>query len=107
MTPKVSLRQAREDPFLLGAALAGPSLHGWRSILLATMGEPLTTDELEAFSASPDARLLRLSGSMSSDVASVGVVARAELAVLACYLAGLCDPEAPVSEALFSCLRPT
>ena len=49
MTPKVSLRQALEDPALLGTALAGPCWHAWRSLLLATMGKSLTTVELEAF----------------------------------------------------------
>ena len=51
MTPKVSLRQALEDPSLLGTALAGPSWHAWRSLLLAAMGEPLNPDELEAVGA--------------------------------------------------------
>ena len=49
MTPKVSLRQALEDPSLLGTALARPSWHAWRPLLLATMGEPLNPDELKRF----------------------------------------------------------
>jgi hypothetical protein len=49
MTPRVTLRRALHDPELLGTALAGPSWHTWRSILLAAMGEPLLPDELEAF----------------------------------------------------------
>ena len=49
MTPKVSLRKALEDPDLLGSALAGPTWHAWRVILLAAMGEPLTKDELKTF----------------------------------------------------------
>lgn len=44
-----SLREALNDPRLLGKALAGPSWHTWRVILLATMGEPLTKDELKTF----------------------------------------------------------
>jgi hypothetical protein len=49
MKPRVTLRQALDDPSLLGAALAGPSWHAWRSLLLAAMGEPLQPDELETF----------------------------------------------------------
>ena len=49
MTPKVSLRKALEDPDLLGSALAGPTWHPWRVILLAAMGEPLTKQELATF----------------------------------------------------------
>ena len=41
MTPKVTLRKALEDPELLGSALAGPTWHAWRALLLAAMGEPL------------------------------------------------------------------
>ena len=48
MTPKVTLRKALEDPDLLGSALAGPTWHAWRSLLLAAMGEPLIKDELMA-----------------------------------------------------------
>ena len=47
MTPRVTLRKALEDPELLGSALAGPTWHAWRSLLLAAMGEPLEPgDEL-------------------------------------------------------------
>jgi hypothetical protein len=35
MKPRVTLRQALDDPSLLGASLAGPSWHAWRSLLLA------------------------------------------------------------------------
>ena len=49
MKPKVSLRKALEDPDLLGSALAGPTWHAWRSLLIAAMGEPLTKDELKTF----------------------------------------------------------
>jgi hypothetical protein len=49
MTPKIPLRAALGDPLLLGLALAGPTWHAWRSILLAAMGEPLEPDELVTF----------------------------------------------------------
>jgi hypothetical protein len=45
----ISLREALADPALLGNALAGPSWHTWRSLLLATMGERLTAGELAIF----------------------------------------------------------
>ena len=86
MTPKVSLRQALEDPSLLGTALAGPSWHAWRSLLLAAMGEPLNPDELEAFTRitgrpiPPPQRVDEL----WCCVGRRGGKSR-------CYLAGLCD----------------
>ena len=49
MKPRVTLRKALEDPELLGSALAGPTWHAWRGILLAAIGEPLTKDELKTF----------------------------------------------------------
>ena len=49
MKPKVSLRKALEDPDLLGSALAGPTWHAWRSLLIAAMGEPLNKQELTTF----------------------------------------------------------
>ena len=42
MKPRVTLSKALEDPELLGSALAGPTWHAWRSLLIAAMGEPLT-----------------------------------------------------------------
>jgi hypothetical protein len=49
MKPRVTLRQALDDPSLLGASLAGPSWQAWRSLLLAAMGEELKPDELTIF----------------------------------------------------------
>ena len=49
MKARVTLRQALDDPSLLGASLAGPSWHPWRSLLLAAMGEELRPDELTIF----------------------------------------------------------
>ena len=42
MKIRTRLRDALGDKNLLGKALPGPSWHTWRTILLATMGEPLT-----------------------------------------------------------------
>ena len=49
MKPLVSIREALEDPNLLGTALEGPTWHAWRSLLIAAMGEPLKPGEMEAF----------------------------------------------------------
>jgi hypothetical protein len=45
------LSEALSDPRLLGKALEGDSWHTWRTVLLATMGEPLTEEELVTFQA--------------------------------------------------------
>ena len=92
MKPRVTLRQALDDPSLLGAALAGPSWHAWRSLLLAAMGESLQPDELETFtrftgrSAPPSQRVDEL----WCCVGRRGGKSRA-MSTLAVYLAGLCD----------------
>ena len=91
MTPKVSLRKALEDPELLGSALAGPTWHAWRSLLIAALGEPLSKDELETFTkftgrqTPPSQR----ADELWCCVGRRGGKSRA-MAVLAVYLAGLC-----------------
>ena len=49
MRVRTTLREALADPRLLGKALPGDTWHAWRTILLATMGEPLTDEELATF----------------------------------------------------------
>jgi len=49
VVPKTTLRTALENPQLLGGAIPGDSWLGWRSLLLAAMGEALTPEELETF----------------------------------------------------------
>ena len=49
MKPRTTLRKALDDPRLLGSAIPGETWAGWRSLLIATMGEPLEPDELEHF----------------------------------------------------------
>ena len=92
MTPRVTLRRALEDPELLGTALAGPSWHAWRSLLLAAMGEPLNPDELETFKRFTGRELApeRRVDELWCAVGRRGGKSRA-MAVLAVYLAGLCD----------------
>ena len=45
------MRRALTDRNLLGAVLAGSSWLGWRVLLIAAMGEPLTDDERAFFKA--------------------------------------------------------
>lgn len=49
MKPAVTMRAALADPALLGNALDGPSWKVWRTLLIASMGEPLTKQERETF----------------------------------------------------------
>src|SRR5262245_32543652 len=92
MNPRVTLRQALDDPALLGDVLGGGTWHTWRSILLAAMGEPLQPDELAAFkqftgrATAPSNRVDEL----WCCVGRRGGKSRA-MAALAVYLAGLCD----------------
>ena len=92
MRIKTSLREALDDPRLLGKALEGDSWHVWRTVLLATMGEPLNDAELETFRAvtgrqeapiEPCEELIAIVGRR-------GGKSRAA-AVLAAYLATLTD----------------
>ena len=49
MKPLVSLREALADPHLLGGAMPGESWAVWRTLLIASVGEPLTTNERAVF----------------------------------------------------------
>ena len=49
MRPRVSVREAFDDPHLLAHVLAGPSWLPWRVLLIAAMGEALTDDERPIF----------------------------------------------------------
>lgn len=49
MKPTVSLRKALNDKALLGGVLAEPSFTAWRTVLIASMGEPLDDDERTLF----------------------------------------------------------
>ena len=90
--PQISLRAALEDPELLGTALQGHSWHAWRALLLAAVGEPLRADELATFKQftgreeAPTARCDEL----WCVVGRRGGKSHA-MAVLAVYLAALCD----------------
>jgi hypothetical protein len=92
MKPKISLREALQDPNLLD--MGDPSWIAWRALLLACMGEPLNDEEMEHFK--------RLTGRGTSPTELVaefwGVVGRRggksrSIAALAVYIAALCDHE--------------
>lgn len=90
--PLVTLRAALDDPDLLGHALPGESWSGWRALLLASRGEELTEDELEAFTrltgrAEPPAEPVE---ELWAVVGRRGGKTRAA-AALSCYLACLID----------------
>jgi hypothetical protein len=86
------MRQALDDPALLGSSLAGPSWRPWRVLLIAAMGERLTHCErtlfgqLTARPREPGKRVEEL----WAVVGRRGGKSRA-MAVLAAYLGGLCD----------------
>jgi hypothetical protein len=97
MKPTVSFRQALTNPQLLGNVLTGRSWQPWHVLLIAAMGESLTTDERELFrqltqrDREPGVRVEEL----------VGVVGRRggksrAISVIATYIAGLCRHSALV-----------
>lgn len=51
MKQLISMREALADPRLLGGAIPGPSWLPWRAVMIASLGEPLTTEERAAFQA--------------------------------------------------------
>ena len=92
MKPLVSMRQALEDEHLLGHVLSGESWAAWRALLIAMMGEPLTDQERLAFKAltGRDGEPLERVEDFWGVIGRRGGKSRA-MAVLAAYLAGLCD----------------
>jgi hypothetical protein len=51
MRPLLSMRDALNDPDVFGEVLAGDSWAGWRTLLIALCGEPLTDEERVTFQA--------------------------------------------------------
>lgn len=92
MRPTISLRKALNDPNLLGNALAGDSWRAWRILLIAAMGEPLLDDERETFTTltGREREPLQRVNEFVAVVGRRGGKSRA-MAVLATYIAGLCD----------------
>jgi hypothetical protein len=92
MKPTVTMREALNDPQLLGNALQGDSFLVWRILLIAAMGEALTDAErviFKKFTGREREPLQRV-----SELAIVGGrrggKSRA-LATFAAYVGGLCD----------------
>jgi hypothetical protein len=90
--PLVSMRAALADPDLFGKVLAGDSWALWRTLLIAICGEALTVDERVIFGA--------LTGKPYEPAERVeefwGIFGRRSgktraIAVLAAYLAALCE----------------
>jgi hypothetical protein len=90
--PRTTLRKALADPQLLGGALAGLSWRAWRVLLIAAMGEELDDEERVLFRALTGRE--REPGQRVNEFIAVigrrGGKSRA-MAVLATYIAGLCD----------------
>ncbi len=92
MTPLVTMRAALGDPDLFGAVLAGESWAAWRVLLIAMVGEELTVEERIVFQA--------LTGREREPLGWIeefwGIIGRRSgktraMAVLAAYIAALCD----------------
>ena len=88
---RVTLREALDDPQLLGNVLHGDSWSAWRTLLIAAMGEPLTDVERDIFR-----QLTRREREPSERVEEfLGVIGRRggksrAISVLATYIAALC-----------------
>jgi hypothetical protein len=92
MKPLFTMRQALNDPALLGATLAGPSWLPWRVMLISVMGERLKASERVVFERFTGRT--REPGRRVEEAAFVigrrGGKDRAA-SILAVYLSGLCD----------------
>jgi hypothetical protein len=92
LMPRVSLRHALEDRSLLGDALSGESWAAWRCLLIAAMGEALTTEERVLFKqlTQRDQEPLQRVEECTVVAGRRGGKSRA-ISVLASYIAGLCN----------------
>ena len=92
MKPLIPMRAALEDPDLFGRMLDGDSWRPWRVLLIASMGEPLDDDERAIFKSLTDREREPLSrvDELWAIIGRRGGKTRAA-AVLAAYIAALCD----------------
>ena len=92
MKPLVSMRAALGDNGLLGNNLVGESWEGWRTLLIAAMGEALNRAERRLFTklTGRATEPLQLVEMLVAVVGRRGGKSRA-MAALAAYIAGLCD----------------
>jgi hypothetical protein len=111
MKARTTLRKALDDPRLLGSALEGESWAAWRILLMAALGEPLKPPELDRFrqltgrDQAPSERVTEF----WAIVGRRGGKSRA-IAVLASYLATLCDVRAnlvPGETGVVLCIAPS
>jgi hypothetical protein len=92
MLPLVSMRDALNDTKLFGAILAGESWSAWRVLLIASMGEQLTSAERIVFKEltgrdhEPGERVDELWCAMGRRSGKTRAVA-----VIVSYIAALCD----------------
>jgi len=93
MRPTVSMRDALNDPQLLGNAMSEDSFLAMRTLLIASMGEPLINDAERAMYT----KLTQRETSPTQRVNEIVIVAGRRgsksrgLSVMAAYIAGLCD----------------
>jgi hypothetical protein len=92
MKPRVSLRKALADKNLLGNSLPGPSWSAWRTLLIASMGEPLTDAERPVFTmlTQREREPLERAEEVAFVVGRRGGKTEAT-ATLGSYIAGCCD----------------
>jgi hypothetical protein len=92
MKKLITVREALESPAWLGQMLGGESFSVMRTLLIASMGEPLSAAEVEIFT-----QLTGRTGSGSVPVEELWIVAGRRsgktiaIATIAAYLAGCCD----------------
>jgi len=108
MTPSVSIRKALSDKKLLGNILAGDSWLPWRVLLIASQGAALTDEERTIFTAltGRDKEPLQRVEELVCVVGRRGGKSRA-MAVLACYVAGMCKHQLVKGErGVLLCIAP-
>jgi hypothetical protein len=99
MRPLLSMRDALRDPEVFAEVLEGESWSGWRTLLIAIMGEGLTEDErivFEFLTGRPREPLQRIEEAFLVIGRRSGKTRAA--AVLAAYLAALCDYDLALGE---------
>ena len=109
MKPRVTLRQALDDPLLLGGIIDGASWLPWRALLIAANGEQLTEPERALFQQLTE----RAHEPLAPVEEFVGVIGRRggksrAISVLAAYTAALCDHPALVrgERGVLLCIAP-
>jgi hypothetical protein len=92
MKPTISLRDALADSQLLAGALPGDSWLAWRTLMIASMGEPLTDEERAIFTklTGRECEPLQRVEELCAVIGRRGGKSKS-MAALACYLGGLCE----------------